>query len=66
MTPPVAWLPPVAGLEPEILCSISRDADTFVRSAKSTPPSRTGLPAVDPWVEVHNGVNDVPTEASPS
>ena len=39
---------------------------TFVRSAVSTPPSSTGLPAVEPCVEVQNGLNAVPTDPSPS
>jgi hypothetical protein len=41
-------------------------ANTFVRSAVSTPPVSTGLPAVEPWVEVQNGLNAVPTDPRPS
>jgi hypothetical protein len=39
---------------------------TFVRSAVSTPPSSTGLPAVEPCVEVQNGLNAAPTDPNPS
>jgi hypothetical protein len=32
-------------------------ANTFVRSARSTPPSSTGFAAVEPWVEVQNDLS---------
>jgi hypothetical protein len=39
---------------------------TFVRSAVSTPPFSMGLLAVEPCVEVQNGLNAVPTDPRPS